>query len=272
MADQLDPKAQAEQEAGEGAEEVLSTKTFIDDGQEENELEKKPDLETKPDSESEPEVTPQGKTIKKLLSRIDDITGQKHATARERDDARLELDILRVKIEVLEAAGKKLEDIPEKPLTQADVERRAREMADQEVRATNFTKLADTVYASGQKEFGKGNFDASLENFKALGEPGQIFPLVEAVMEEEFAQRILYHLGNNLNEAEELLKLPPVKLGRALARLGDKVAKAPKISKAATPIEPVEGGEAGDPPLEKTRDLASWMAKRDAEEAAQRRH
>lgn len=129
------------------------------------------------------------------------------------------------------------EDTPAAP-TDGDlvqvVNARAAEIAD--VRA--FNEACNTIYHEGVKQF--NDFADRL----ALARSAEILsrPLVEAASELGNAHEVLYNLMGDMDEAERIAQLSPVKMAVALARFAEKkTSVARKISAAPPPITPVSG-------------------------------
>ena len=90
---------------------------------------------------------------------------------------------------------------------------------------------------------------------------------LEATFETDDPIEVLYALGKDLNKANEILSLPPIKQAVAIARYADKLLapKAkPTVSKAPAPIEPVVGrGGKAEPNLDDPDlPMAEWMSLR----------
>lgn len=123
---------------------------------------------------------------------------------------------------------------PAAGLTQADVESRARAMADLDA----YNRVANDLYGVGKDKF--GTWDESLANLNAAGimsEPALQRQMVEAAMATGAAPDVINHLGQNLDEAVRIAGLPPARMGVELATLAAKLAKkTPAISAAPAPI------------------------------------
>ena len=118
--------------------------------------------------------------------------------------------------------------------TQADVDARAREIADW----NNYNRQANDLVGIGREKF--GTWDESIDNLNGAGilsEPMLQRQIVEAALATGAAPDVINHLGQNLDEALRISQLPPARMGVELATLAGKlVKKAPAISSAPAPI------------------------------------
>jgi hypothetical protein len=94
-----------------------------------------------------------------------------------------------------------------------------------------------------------------------------------AALETGEAPKLIYALGSDLNEANRILSLPPLKMAVELTKLAAKPEQ--QISKASKPITPLNGRgvahEAVDPTDPTRADALStkaWMERRNAQLAA----
>lgn len=146
---------------------------------------------------------------------------------------------------------------------QVDVNTLAEQRAAQLLAEREFIKACNKVYETGAKEL--ENFDAAVSNLQ-LVEPTREF--LDAVTASDAGHKILHHLGQlgNLAEAERILKLPPVQMGRELAKLEIKLSQpqAKPVSKAPAPIKPVGTGGVNDSGLRDDLPIDEWM-RRDRE-------
>jgi len=114
------------------------------------------------------------------------------------------------------------------------VNARAAEIAD--VRA--FNEACNNIYHKGIEQF--PDFSERL----TLARSAEILsrPLVEAAAELGNPHEVLYNLMGDMDEAERIAQLSPVKMAVALARFAEKkTAVARKVSAAPPPITPVSG-------------------------------
>ena len=190
--------------------------------------------------------------------RIADLTRLRHAR-----DAR---------IQELEAQIAELSQPPEErrlPQTQEELaritDRVANEKAQRLASQQAFDTACNDVYKQGKAEY--ADFDAVLGNFVPLG--GLNVELIEAALATDAPAKVLYHLGKNLDEADRVMQLTPIKKVAELTKIAVKLTTpppVPKVSNAPKPI-PVSGGRAARVPVEdpEKMDMAAWVKWRDAQ-------
>ncbi|HDR9033750.1 TPA: hypothetical protein QDB07_001207 [Burkholderia vietnamiensis] len=176
--------------------------------------------------------------------RIDQLTREKHEEKRLREAAEARVRELQPTTEVTTA----------QPMTAEQVRAEAARLVAQE----KFDAACNTVFDAGKAEF--PDWDASLRTFQMLGGAPQEF--LEAVTSMDAGHKVLHHLGQNPEEAERLLSLPPLRMALELARLESTVgqAKPAPVSQAPAPITPVGGKSAPVEPQEfaSTADYIAW--------------
>ncbi|WP_336816842.1 hypothetical protein [Burkholderia gladioli] len=130
-------------------------------------------------------------------------------------------------------------------LTPDQIREEARRLVEQD----KFNDACNRVFDAGKAEFGAA-WDSSLRTFQLLGGASQEF--LEAVTAMDGGHKVLQHLGQNPDVAERVLSLPPLRMALELARLETTVgqAKAPPVSQAPAPINPVGGRSAPVEPEE----------------------
>jgi hypothetical protein len=151
------------------------------------------------------------------------------------------------------------------------IKREAETLAQQIAVNEAWNRECNRIAQAGFKAY--PDFQKTLDEFKASfpewnGVPGSIS---EAAMEAApgSEHEIIHWLGNNLDEAERIARLPPAKQGAAVARIADKL-KAPKpMSKAPPPIRPAQGSNATsaaptkDPDKMSTAEFMKWQDEQD---------
>jgi len=177
--------------------------------------------------------------------RIDQLTREKHEERRKR--------------EALEAQiAQPAETIPEKPLTQEQIEARASQIAQTQLKQAKFDEACNTAYTKGKTEF--KDFDDTLRTFGMLG--GLTPEFLEVATDLPDGHKVLYALGKNPDEASRVMSLPPLKMAAELARMADKLGKpAPtSVSSAPAPITPVDGSSRveKDPEKMSTEEWMRW--------------
>ncbi len=176
--------------------------------------------------------------------RIDQLTREKHEEKRQREALEARLRELQPDATTTTAP----------PMTADQIRAEAARLVAQE----KFDAACNKVFDAGKTEF--PDWDTSLRTFQMLGGASQDF--LEAVTSMDAGHKVLHHLGQNPEEAERLLSLPPLRMALELARLETTVgqAKPAPVSKAPAPISPVGGKSAPVEPEEfaSTADYVAW--------------
>jgi hypothetical protein len=148
---------------------------------------------------------------------------------------------------------------PQRP--QVDVESLAEQKAAQMLAERSFNEACNKVYEAGSKEL--PDFTAAVSNLQLVGVNRDF---LDAVTATDAGHKILHHLGqlDNLGEAERILKLPPVQMGRELAKLEAKLSQpvTKPVSKAPAPITPIGAGGATESGLRDDLSIEEWTARR----------
>lgn len=202
----------------------------------------------------DPEPKPEGEKKPKTdwaHRRIDRVTREREEARAEAKEAREEAARYRAIVEGAGAVDGDAGDNPTPPpptaLSEADVDRRAREI----VAEKTFTDKCNAV-----AETGKGRFEDWADTIANLGRMGVLTeqggPVLNAALETDAPEVILHHLGSNPDEAERIAALSPTRMAIEMDRLAGrlKTAAAPKptpISKVPAPMTPVDGARAGNP-------------------------
>lgn len=178
--------------------------------------------------------------------RINELTRERKESeeARQRDVARYESELLTAR------ASNQNTQANNQQASNVDIDRLVQERTTAQMKQQSFNDACNKVYSAGQNEFrgtdGNLAFDAALAQ---LGLIGQMPPhFVEAATALDGGHKVLYHLGNNLDLASELLSLPPVQLAIRMAALNTDLGK-PKsnpVSRAPAPIQTVSGSGVND--------------------------
>lgn len=165
-------------------------------------------------------------------------------------------------------------------LSEEEVNRRAGEQAERLASAKAFNDACNSVVENGKKTF--PDFEARVTNLRKIDTPvagpnGQTAAspaynqFISTIVEMgEYAPKIIHALGGDLNEAERILSLSPVKMATELAKLA--VKEPGKLSSAPKPITPI-GSKSGSStpvdPTDKSRgdslSTSEWMARRQAQ-------
>ena len=215
------------------------------------EAQSEPEVET---AEEEPKVEDE---IEKRISRL---AYEKRTAEKQARELREQLDRLQGKLPAL----------PKDDELDRLVEQRAAELAT--VKAYN--DKANAIYQAGVKDF--PDFETKLGGLRDLG--GITPQLVEAADEIGDAHKIIHYLARNLDEAEDIVKMPPHRMGAALSKIATKLAAPKPQSKAPAAIRPVSGRTNGEQSIEDSvrgdgnmGPIDVWMAKEDERWATRRR-
>lgn len=132
--------------------------------------------------------------------------------------------------------------------TQAELEAEATKRAESIALANAFDAQCNTLFEKGAKDYGEAAFDANLQNLRDVGVISRDdLGFVRDALETEAPEKVLFHLGQNPDEALKIAGLSPTKRAVALDRLAVQLStekpKVPKpVSKAPAPIAPVGSG------------------------------
>lgn len=133
----------------------------------------------------------------------------------------------------------------ERTPTQAEIDQRVNERADQVARQREVNSRSNAVLQEGVKAFGEAFRDNVAVVLEEAGDfvdrrTGAPTALLEAVLDADNPAALLQHLGSNPEDAESLRGLSPAQLGRRIAKLEAQLETAPASTK--TPLhKPVSG-------------------------------
>lgn len=169
----------------------------------------------------------------KVQKRIDKAIYEKHQARREAEQARREIEDLRARLD----SGAQQQAAPD------DIQALVRQEAARLKAEDSFNAACNNTYDAGVKEFGQ-DFDKAMQNLSLVGMSRDF---LELVSEADHGARILAHLGGDLDEAERIASLSPVKMARELTKLDIQLGsqKTKPVSKAPAPITPVSGKSGG---------------------------
>lgn len=165
-------------------------------------------------------------------------------------------------------------------LTQEQIDQLVLEKASQIAAANDFNKACNTIAETGKKEF--KDWDDSLKNLGLVGAVGQnVSPeFLETAIELKSPHKVLHYLGQNLEEAERIIKLSPKKMALEMARVEAQlnapapVAAAAPISSAPAPVIPLAGAAKAGAPVDINDPNASmedWMILRQKQQDERRK-
>jgi hypothetical protein len=138
--------------------------------------------------------------------------------------------------------------------------------ASQESENRRLKELHDSTIERGEQKYDDFE-DVAMKTGEMLQAKGLRFSaaMVNSLVEAENAPDIVYFLGNNLDEAERIARLPAFAQAKEIGKLEDKLLAKPKkqISKAPEPINPVTSGKASnDTVLSDDLPLDEWVRRR----------
>jgi len=150
-----------------------------------------------------------------------------------------------------------------------------------EAEARLFAQRCNEVATSGRLAF--KDFDQKIMQLVEVAELGtsqgqqKYNQFLAAVLETGTPEKVLYELGNDPEEAERLLGLPPAKMGIELGRRMAAGAGVPAVSGAPKPVTPI-GGRGGaheaidpaDPTRADHLSKVEWMRRRNEQVKARR--
>lgn len=206
-------------------------------------------------------LTEEQRTIRKQLRRIERLTAKRGAAEREAQLLREQMAEFQRRTSGLQ--GEDGDEPGSRQLTEAEVERRAAQRADEIARQRTIGEKVGKVLREGTKLEGfNAAVDAVAEVVPFTDQKGKPTPFIEAVLDSDDPVALLKYLGDNSDEAEDLAALSPAQLGRRLAKLEVKLAGAKKQTSAApAPIKPVSGATTVAKDEARMTD-AEWRAQR----------
>lgn len=209
--------------------------------------------------------------------RIDQLTRDKYAAQRERDQLRAEWQRFQQQQQPPPQPGQ-----PDRAQYERDVQ--------QAVANRAFDQACNSLYARGREEYG-AEMDDAVQALVAVGygdvqqNPAAYLALNE-LAESPNGHRLYRELAGDLENAARILRMPPNmiirEIARMEARIGDAAggngappaepaARAP-VSRAPDPVRHI-GGRSAQPPHrldDPNMDMASWIRERDRQERRSR--
>lgn len=189
--------------------------------------------------------------------RIGELTREKYEARRAAEQYQAELQQYREQLARLQQ-GEAAPQMPDAP--HVDVESLVEQRAAAKLAEQRFNESCNKAYEAGTKEF--PDFDRAVSNLRMLGANREF---LELVVESDAGHKLLHRLGNDMDEAARILRLPPVQMARELTKLefSMKQPPAPKpVSKAPDPIKPIGTGKTADSGLSDDIPIDEWMRRR----------
>lgn len=236
-------------------------------------------------TETVPDPNASKSTPEWAQKRINELTAKRYEaerTAKTERDARLAAEANSAELLAQISKPGAVETPPaNKPaVTEEEIERRVAEKAELLARANEFNRACNDIVETGKKEF-TATWDEAVKNLGLVGAIGKdVAPdFLETAIELKNPAKILHYLGQNLEEAEKIAKLPPKRMAMEMARV-EALLNAPPpapapvvVSNAPAPVIPVGGAakpgnlSIDDPNLSGEE----WMALR-AKQVAERKN
>jgi hypothetical protein len=167
-----------------------------------------------------------------------------HEETNKRREAERKAEELAAEVERLRNGGSS-----EAAESAPDIDTLATRRAEQIVDQREFQSKVSAWDTAGAKEFGREEFNESCNLIASLMDDRQQASFMKTIIDPEIVEdghKVVMALAEDPEEAERILRLPPVKQALALSKLSAKVSKpaapAPKpISKAPAPVQPIGG-------------------------------
>jgi hypothetical protein len=220
----------------------------------------------------EPAPEPKPKNpVKPFQARIDELTKARREEERRAQAAEARAKAAEDRIAAMER-GEQQEPEPQrapdgyvpKELVDAEVERRANEKARQD----RFDADANAAYTKGVAAH--KDFDEAIRTLASLAGDSYQAIIAEALVTDA-PHEVLYALGSDPEEIDRIRGLSPAKRIAEFTKMTLKPSPKPQASKAAAPIQPVNGNTAKDFDFnDPDADDAEWHARMDRIEREQR--
>lgn len=175
--------------------------------------------------------------------RIDELTREKWDLRRNHQTSQDEINRLNIQIEALRGASNDQngagtrQDEAGRTLTESEVEQRAQQLLE----ARRFNEDCEKVFNAGKAQY--NDFEATLANYRDVG--GLKPAYVQALLEIDSPEKVLYELGKDRDEAYRIMNLSPIKMAVELTKVATRLnapAKPAPVSSAPPPVKPPRGG------------------------------
>lgn len=226
--------------------------------------------EAPPAPESKPDEQATDKPKKPISERISQVVAQKKQAEAERTIALREVERLRRELE--QAQSRRVDDLPYEQQTAAQIqqavkaERYQEAISAAEARAQAVEQALAMEYQSKLESVRERipDFDQALTNIRNVNIHDAA---ARVVVESDKAAEITYWLGKNVNEAQRIASLDPVRQVAEIARLEARLEAAPQVRKHSTAPPPpttIAGASAPvakDPANMTMAEYAAWRVK-----------
>ena len=166
---------------------------------------------------------------------------------------------------------------PQPQIDQSIIDQRARELS----AIQDFNRRCDETALAGRAQYGETEFNSRIANLQKLSDssdPASVQAynsMLMAALEAGDADRLLYELGADLNEAQRILGLNPTRMAVEMTRRASKPAI--QVSSTPKPITPIgvrtashEPINPDDPDRADRLSTAEWMRRREKQLADRR--
>lgn len=206
-----------------------------------------------PEPVPEPAVKPRKTAEEVLKGRVGHLTKTLSERGQELEDYRSKLAAAEALLAAANAAPEGIPPVATSATTSttyspADFEAAVSARAE----AQEFNRRADDMYNTGATKY--SDWKDSIDTLVASGFMDKT--LLEAAMAVDDGSAVLHHLGVNLDEAERINALPPVRKAAEMAKLSVQL-NAPvsvPVSSAPAPIKPVSGSPSPQVDLQRIAD------------------
>lgn len=261
-----EPEKEEEKDVETEVSEDATDKEETEETEEEGEETEEGD-EEKPGEEKE--LTVEQKQIQALERKLERLQKRVGKTAGERDAIKKELKDTKASLEAKVAEGTQ-------PLTEEEVNRRARELANQELTAKEFNDAQERLIRAATKE--DKNFMSKINDLAVDVAPLPAF-FIGALDDLDNGGEVLNYLSDNADEYEDLISMNrPTKVIKGLVEISNKLieAKKPKPKKVSDVPNPPKapGGNRKSPdtlPPKPTENMAEFVRVRNLQVEARRK-
>lgn len=261
-------KGEEKEEKKEDEKEEEKEEDKIEEADEEVDKDDEKEEDKEDESGEQKELTAEQKEIAALNKKLERAQRRSGRNASERDENKKKVRELQAALDAKIAEG-------QQPLTEEEVTRRARELANVELSTREFEKAQDKLIEDATK-IDKDFMD------KVKDMAAEVAPLPEffigALNDLDNGGAVLNYLTDNVDEYEDLLKKKgAVKVLKGLVDISNKLAEAAKpkikkISNAPEPAKPLKGNNRNPDalPTDPTKNMADFVRIRNAADKAKR--
>jgi hypothetical protein len=204
-------------------------------------------------------LTDHDKTIRKLQRRID---------SRTRGLGERDAEIAHLRRQLEQRESQRSDETPQgdgaKPLSEADVETRARQLADDRVYRDSISNRTQSMLKAAKEIDGFSDLAADVASeIPFLDRSGKPTPFIEDILDREpaTAAKLIEHIARDPELLADLAEMTERQRTRRLALLETEIAKKPATrSKAPTPLSPLNGNARSDGPSDNDS-VDDWVKK-----------